>query len=231
MLGAYGKFARKNSFQESSARRLLSAFMLECWLLVCCVKITFTVLLTNCFVSTTANWRQNLVNWIPLRIRVRSRNSQPHRGNGSEPRLYSFLVPAKIRCWDAKWPNARRSFIQIQTIDILGLVVIHEYQGEGSILTRKCHTWKDCCHNWTDLNTNNGEIGTRSRPYQPEAFKPSSLCRVFLGLGTKNFFFFLFSFSFIHSPHLNVSGNQDRTLWKCNASSRESGTTFPKRYF
>ena len=63
----------------SSARRLLPADMLERWPHVCCVKITFTLLLTDCFVSTATNSMKCVVNWIPLRISVRSRNKQqPH---------------------------------------------------------------------------------------------------------------------------------------------------------
>jgi len=44
----------------------------------CRVKITFTFLLTNRFISTTTNSMKCLVNWIPLRIYVRSKNNQPH---------------------------------------------------------------------------------------------------------------------------------------------------------
>jgi len=58
----------------ASARRLSSAALLE----VCRVKITFTLQPTNHFVSTTTNWMKCLVNWIPLRSRVRSRNTQLH---------------------------------------------------------------------------------------------------------------------------------------------------------
>jgi len=36
------------------------------------------LLLTNCFASTTTNSMKCLVNWIPLRIRVRLRNTQPY---------------------------------------------------------------------------------------------------------------------------------------------------------
>jgi len=61
-----------------SARRLLSAALLERWPQVCCVKITFAVLSTNRFVSTTKKSMKCVVNWIPLRISVRSRNTQPH---------------------------------------------------------------------------------------------------------------------------------------------------------
>jgi len=63
---------------HNSARRLLSAVLLERWPQVCRVKITCTELLTNRFVSTTKNSMKCVVNWIPLRTRVRSRNTQPH---------------------------------------------------------------------------------------------------------------------------------------------------------
>ena len=52
--------------------------MLEGWPHVCCVKIAFTLLSTNRVVSTTTNSMQCVVNWIPLRICVHSRNTQPH---------------------------------------------------------------------------------------------------------------------------------------------------------
>ena len=74
-LGTYSKFAQK---KFPSARRLLSAALLERWPQVCRVKVTFTVLPTNRFVSTTKTSMKCVVNWIPQRIRVRSRNTQPH---------------------------------------------------------------------------------------------------------------------------------------------------------
>jgi len=73
ILGTYSKFARKNKFPI--ARRLLSAALLERWPQVCRVKITFTKLPTNRFVSTTKLSMKYVVNWIPLGIRVRSRNT------------------------------------------------------------------------------------------------------------------------------------------------------------
>jgi len=63
---------------NASARRLLSADMLERWPQVCRVKIMFTLLRTNYFVSATMNSMICHVNWIPLRILVRSRNIQPY---------------------------------------------------------------------------------------------------------------------------------------------------------
>jgi len=57
---------------------LLSAVLLERWPQDCRVKITFTKLPTNRFVSTTQISMKCVVNLIPLRIRVRSRNTQPH---------------------------------------------------------------------------------------------------------------------------------------------------------
>jgi len=65
--------------QSASARCLLSAALLECWPQVCRVKIRFTLLPTNRFVSTKTSLIKCLVNWIPLRICFCSRNTQPHR--------------------------------------------------------------------------------------------------------------------------------------------------------
>jgi len=45
---------------------------------VCRVKITFSKRPTNLFVSTTKKSMKCVLYWIPLRIRVRSRNTQPH---------------------------------------------------------------------------------------------------------------------------------------------------------
>ena len=73
--GAYNKFARNFC---SSAQRLLSAALLERWPQVCHVKIMFTKLPTNRFVSTTTVSMKCVVNWIPLRIGVRLRNTQHH---------------------------------------------------------------------------------------------------------------------------------------------------------
>ena len=66
-------FLRRNTFFSWK-----SAALLERWPQICRVKITFTKLPTNRFVSTTKNSIKCVVNWIPLRIRVRSRNTQPH---------------------------------------------------------------------------------------------------------------------------------------------------------
>jgi len=62
----------------TSTRRLLPADMLERWPQICRVRLPFILLTTNCFVCTTANSMKCLVNWIPLRIRVRLTNTQPH---------------------------------------------------------------------------------------------------------------------------------------------------------
>jgi len=98
ILRIFGKFARKN--KNVSAQRLLSADVLERWLLVCCFKITFTLLLTNCFVSTTANSMKCLLNWITLRIRVRSRNdtqSYLKHGVGSFSNEPEFSVESSLQ--------------------------------------------------------------------------------------------------------------------------------------
>ena len=57
---------------------MLSAALLERWPQVCRVEITFTKLPTNRCVSTTKLSVKYVENWIPLRIRIRSRNTQPH---------------------------------------------------------------------------------------------------------------------------------------------------------
>ena len=69
-----------NSPGKIISYRLAFAFrsVLERWPHICRVKITFTKLPTNRFVSKTKNTMKCVVNWIPLRICVRSRNTQPH---------------------------------------------------------------------------------------------------------------------------------------------------------
>jgi len=79
ILGTYSKFDRRNNFPSLGV--CLPQHWLERWPQVCCVKITFTKVPTNRFVSTTKISMKYVVNWIPLRIRVRSRNTQPHLNN------------------------------------------------------------------------------------------------------------------------------------------------------
>jgi len=74
ILGTCSKFARKNIFLALG----LSAAPLERWPQVCRVKIMCTELPANRFVSTTKISMKYVVNWIPLRIRVRSRYTQPN---------------------------------------------------------------------------------------------------------------------------------------------------------
>ena len=76
--GIYSKIACDNEMVACRARCLLPAAMPEHCPHVCCVKIMFGLLLTNSFVSTTMNSIKCLVNWIPQKIRVRSRNTQPY---------------------------------------------------------------------------------------------------------------------------------------------------------
>ena len=64
--------------QFVSTQCLLFAALLERWPQVCRDKVTFTKLPTNRFVSTIKNSMKCVVNWIQLRIRIRSRNTQPH---------------------------------------------------------------------------------------------------------------------------------------------------------
>ena len=64
---------------------------------VCRVKIPFTVPPTHCYVSTTKISKKCVVNWIPLKIRVRSRNTQTHL-NAS--RRTKFALPRGVFACD-----------------------------------------------------------------------------------------------------------------------------------
>jgi len=86
-----------------SARRLLSAALLERWPQVCRVKITFAVLSTNRFVSTTKKSMKCVSNWIPLRIRVRSRNTQPHLKLGLD--IFDFCAISRRRISKIRFPH------------------------------------------------------------------------------------------------------------------------------
>ena len=76
ILGTYSKFARKNNFLSLGV--CFPAGQLKRWPQVCRVKITCTLPSTNRFVSKTKISMKCVVNWKPLRICVRSRNTQPH---------------------------------------------------------------------------------------------------------------------------------------------------------
>jgi len=71
----YSKFARKVNFLALGV--CFSQTKLERWPHLCCVKIMFTLLPTNCVVSTTTNSIKCVVNWTPLRICVRSKIPNP----------------------------------------------------------------------------------------------------------------------------------------------------------
>ena len=58
---------------------------MPCWPHVSRIQVTFGLLPTNLFVSTRTNSMKCLVNWISLRICVRSRNTQPYL-KGRPPR-------------------------------------------------------------------------------------------------------------------------------------------------
>jgi len=81
-LETYSKFALEKNFPALGVCFLqpccLLSAALERWPQVCRVKITFTVLSMNHFDSTTQKSMKYVVNWIPLRISVRSKNTQPH---------------------------------------------------------------------------------------------------------------------------------------------------------
>ena len=84
----------------SSARRLLSAALLEHWLQVCRVKITFIKFYRRILSKIrfhNKNSMKCVVNWILLRIRVYSRNTQLHlQGNLHSPFRYEMdLKPSR----------------------------------------------------------------------------------------------------------------------------------------
>ena len=64
--------------QKASAWRALPADLLELWPHVRLVQITFGLLPINWFLSTRTDSMKCVVTWNLLRIRVRSRNVQPH---------------------------------------------------------------------------------------------------------------------------------------------------------
>ena len=90
VVGTYSKFALEN--KNASAWRLLPADTHERWPHVCRIKIMFTLLTTNSFVSTTKNWMKFLLNWTPLRICIRSRNTKPHRNHWTKRVVSTRLI-------------------------------------------------------------------------------------------------------------------------------------------
>jgi len=72
----------------------------------CRVKITFTLWPTNCFVSTTTNSIKCVVNWNPLRFRVRSRNTQPHLKVG-------LVISRTNALTDSQWNPVYKAFHRI----------------------------------------------------------------------------------------------------------------------
>ena len=89
-----------------SAGRLLSAGLFFCfclgllerWPQVCRVKITLTKLPTNHFVSTANFLMKCVVNWIPLRICVRYRNTQHHLLTLLSPFSFFGFESTQVAC-------------------------------------------------------------------------------------------------------------------------------------
>jgi len=71
----------------------VSSDMLERWPHFCRFKVTFTLLPTNHFVSTTTISMKCIVKWIPLRIRVLSTNTQPQRKKLQLLRAFGHVAP------------------------------------------------------------------------------------------------------------------------------------------
>jgi len=72
----YSKFAWKADFLALGV--CFPQTKLERWPHLCRVKIMFSLLPTNCVVSATMNSIKCIGNWTPLRICVRSKNTQPY---------------------------------------------------------------------------------------------------------------------------------------------------------
>jgi len=115
------RFARNNNFL---ALGVLSPTGIERWQHVCRVKITFKLLQTtgNWSVCTKTNSMKCLVNWLQLRIRVRSRNTQlePHLKLTSSV-MWSergTIIPAVVGSILAKNQTSRNQiYIDLNYID------------------------------------------------------------------------------------------------------------------
>ena len=123
--------AQPHSFgKNSSARRLLPAARLERWPQVCRVNITFIVLPTNRFVYTTTNPIKCLVKWIPLRIRVRSRNTQPHLKSFDHHYGHLWSPHCKRRSgsvlWSPPWSRMVTSLSVMVTAIVIAVFIPHK---------------------------------------------------------------------------------------------------------
>jgi len=85
---------------------------------------------------------------------------------------------------EMRYPNApigywRKEKILKEASVVQVGAVMHDYQGEEAIRSKKCLWWKDCPGAWAQLGTDNVNFCTRSRPYQREASRPSGPGQVF----------------------------------------------------
>ena len=117
---------------------MLSAVLLERWPQICRIKITFTKLPTDRFVSTTKHSMKRVVNWIPLRIRVHSRTTQPHLKE-----LWEESGREYIRFWTELWElegNRESSYAFVFLGDIFP-------QLQNSLMPCYLSLRLDCTHN------------------------------------------------------------------------------------
>jgi len=114
------------------------------------------------------------------------------RGRGWKQTKDSTILGTKNQYWEAEWSNAQNNCTRIQIIGLFWVWRNPRLSGRA-IWSMNFHTWKNCCHDWTELNIDNVEFGTWSRPYQPEAFGPSSPSQVFFWVGYQKIYLF-FSF-------------------------------------
>ena len=137
---------------------MLSAALLERWPQVCRVKITFTKLPTNRFVSITKISMKYVVNWIPLRIRVRSRNTQPHL---KKVDFIGFFLRILRILLHLKFPSNSQDFTTPQTAFLYN----HSSQAIGKIalFEKSCHNEKEEARTgWCNVDRSPQKIGCKS---------------------------------------------------------------------
>ena len=98
---------------------------------------------------------KGLVSWISLDVHVRFNQTQPYLINGSGEGMRANQDCTnpwyKNHCWAVGMRNDHmsQSFFSFSFLfTLLGLAIIHEFQGRGAILTRKYHTLKDYTCNY-----------------------------------------------------------------------------------
>ena len=104
----------------------------------------------------------------------------------SKCKTYQNVRPENIWFdWCCFYYFLRNSLVAL--LEALFAAVILESRSWMIVESKIVQQRENSCYSWTELNIENGEIGSRSRLYQPEAFGPSGPG---LGLSTRNNFCF-----------------------------------------